>query len=399
MTTPDNQVDTDVIIVGAGPTGLTAACALQQAGVRVEVLERSAEGAGNSRAAVVHASTLEAFAAIDVAAEIIAEGLRFDAFAVYRRDERLIRVEFDGIGCRFPFVVTIPQNITEQILHRRLVSLGGQITRSTTVTELIQASDHVRVTAVGDDGRSVSRSARYVIGADGVGSTVRKLSGIEFPGSTYPDEYMLADVTLRGYVTDDEVCLYFSPAGSVIVAALPGGIFRIMCSVAGAFDPANVAALQDLLEERGPGGLTVDTVVWASKFQLQRRLAETYARDRVILAGDAAHVHSPTGGQGMNMGVHDAVDLANRIVGILRTGAADDLLLEYSSTRRRHAATVLEFTDRAMRVSNVNSRLPMALRNEFLRTVGVFPAVRKKIARRVSGIESLADIGVTTVSP
>ena len=178
------------------------------------------------------------------------------------------------------------------------------------------------MTAVFDDGDVIR--ARYAVGADGIRSTVREHAGIGFQGDVYDESFTLADVRLAGDAPVDEVILFWAKAGLTVVAPLPGGIHRIVAPVSDAPEEPTAAFVQQLLDERGLGAgrMIVTDVVWGSRFRIHHRVADTYRAGRLLLAGDAAHVHSPAGGQGMNLGIQDAVALADALVAVL-AGAPD----------------------------------------------------------------------------
>ena len=204
-------------------------------------------------------------------------------------------------------------------------------------------------------------------------SAVRAQAGIEFAGASYASSFVLADVTMDWGLPEDEVQLFFSPAGLVVVAPLPGGRHRVVATLDEAPEHPGVTDVAALLDARGPAvGTTVHSVVWSSRFRVHHRLAETFRRDSVLLAGDAAHTHSPAGGQGMNTGIQDAVDLGDRLAAVLAEGADPALLDGYETTRRPVAAQVVTLTDRMTRAATL-SGLPAQLRNLALLGLGALP--------------------------
>jgi 2-polyprenyl-6-methoxyphenol hydroxylase-like FAD-dependent oxidoreductase len=380
--TAASSFDADVLVVGAGPTGLTLAAALCSRGVKSIVIDRLAAGANTSRAAVVHARTLEVLEGIGVSSRLVARGLVAERFTIRDRDRVLVPVGFAHLATRYPYTLMIPQCETESVLLDRLLELGGEVLRPRVLADLAQDDSGVKATL--DDGTTLR--ARYVVGADGMHSTVRERAGIGFSGGSYGESFVLADVRLSGGVPDAEVILYFSPAGMVVLAPLPGGVHRVVAVVDDAPEQPSVDFVQGLLDSRGPERerAVVQEVLWGSRFRVHHRVADTYRAGRVLLAGDAAHVHSPAGGQGMNAGILDAMQLANALCNALLSGDAQQLD-GYEQERRPIAEQVVAFADRLTKLATVRPALRV-VRNLMLRALSRLPAFRNKLALRLSGL-------------
>lgn len=374
--------DTDVLVVGAGPSGLTLAASLVSRGIATIVVDAQAAGSNTSRAAVVNARTLEVLEDVDVARRLVKEGIQAPRFTIRDGSRTLIPVDFSVLPTAYPYSLMVPQSTTERLLLDRLTELGGSVIRPKTLTTIEQDPDGV--TAVFDDG-DVLR-ARYAVGADGIRSTVREHAGIGFQGGVYDESFTLADVRLAGDAPVDEVILFWAKAGLTVVAPLPGGIHRIVAPVSEAPEEPTAAFVQQLLDERGlgEGRMIVTDVVWGSRFRIHHRVADTYRAGRLLLAGDAAHVHSPAGGQGMNLGIQDAVALADALVAVL-AGAPDTVLDDYSAARRPIALGVVKMTDRLTRLATL-PRAARPIRNIAIGLAGRLPAVRRGLARRLSGL-------------
>jgi 2-polyprenyl-6-methoxyphenol hydroxylase-like FAD-dependent oxidoreductase len=374
--------DTDVLIVGAGPSGLTLAASLVKKGVATTVVDRQPAGANTSRAAVVNARTLEVLEDLDVARRLVKEGIQAPGFSIRDRARTLIPIDFSELPTDYPYSLMVPQSTTEKLLLDRLVELGGSVIRPKTLSSITQDADGV--TATFDDGDVIR--ARYAVGADGIHSTVREQAGIGFEGGVYDESFMLADVRLSGEAPLDEVILFWAKAGLTVVAPLPGDIFRIVAPVADAPEEPSALYVQQILDSRGPGAgrMVVTDVVWGSRFRIHHRVADTYRAGRLLLSGDAAHVHSPAGGQGMNLGIQDAVALADALVGVLG-GAPESTLDDYTAARRPIAQQVVEMTDRLTRLATL-PRAARPLRNAAIGLVGRVPSVRRALAMRLSGL-------------
>jgi 2-polyprenyl-6-methoxyphenol hydroxylase-like FAD-dependent oxidoreductase len=375
-------VDADVLVVGAGPTGLTLACVLAARGVRTTVVDRQHAGTNTSRAAVVNARSLEALAPLDVADRLIDEGIRAPHFTIRDGARVLIRVDFSGLPTAYPFSLMVPQSTTEAVLLARLTELGGAVARPKTLAAVAADRDGVMSTFTDGD----TMRTRYAVGADGIHSTVRTQAGIGFHGGQYDESFTLADVRLTGDVPVDEVILFWATAGLTVVAPLPGAVHRIVAPVPDAPEQPSAAFVQQLLDERGTGigRMRVGEVVWGSRFRVQHRVADRFRAGRLLLAGDAAHVHSPAGGQGMNLGIQDAAALGSALGDVL-AGAPDSRLDGYSRSRRPIAEEVVEMTDRLTRLATLPRAL-RPLRNTGIRTVSHLPAARRGLAWRLSGL-------------
>jgi 2-polyprenyl-6-methoxyphenol hydroxylase-like FAD-dependent oxidoreductase len=374
-------LDTDILIVGAGPTGLTLAVALATRGIRATVVDRQAEGVNTSRAAVVHARTLEVLEPLGVTPTLVGRGVQAQRFTIRDGDRVLVPIAFDKLPTAYPYTLMVSQAVTESVLLERFVALGGRVLRPRTLLDLAQ--DEAGVTATLDDGGCLR--ARYVVGADGMHSTVRERAGIAFTGGSYGESFVLADVRLSGGVLAAEVALYFSPAGMAVAAPLPGGIYRIVATVDEAPEHPTAEYVETLLQERGPQHYPakVHEVIWGTRFRVHHRIADVYRAGRVLLAGDAAHVHSPAGGQGMNVGILDAISLAGALEQALagKVSALD----AYGAQRRPIAQQVVAFADRLTRMATVHPAL-RGLRNLMLSTVSKLPAIRRQLAWRLSGL-------------
>jgi 2-polyprenyl-6-methoxyphenol hydroxylase-like FAD-dependent oxidoreductase len=373
--------DADVLIVGAGPTGLTLAASLLARGVSTCVIDRQAEGANTSRAAVVHARTLEVLEPLGVTRRLVALGIQARRFTIRDRDRVLMPIGFSELPTQYPYTLMVSQAVTESVLLQRLVELGGQVLRPRTLAALVQ--DASGATATLDDGSRLR--ARYVVGADGMHSAVRESAGIAFNGGSYGESFVLADVRLSGGVPSDEVILYFSPAGMVVLAPLSNGVHRVVATVDDAPEQPDAAYVQALLDARGPQRerAEVHEVVWGSRFRVHHRVAENYRAGCILLAGDAAHVHSPAGGQGMNAGILDAISLADALEKAL--AGSTTALDAYGAERQPVARQIVALADRLTRLATVRPGL-RALRNLAMSVVSRLPQVRKRLAWQLSGL-------------
>ncbi|MGB9302178.1 MAG: FAD-dependent monooxygenase [Mycobacterium sp.] len=373
--------DTDVLVVGAGPTGLTLAASLLAQGVGAAIVDTLPAGQNTSRAAAVNARTLEVLEDLDVARRMIKAGLIAPRFTMRQGSQVLIPVDFSGLPTEHPYTLMLSQADTERLLEERLNELGAEVIRPKTLSRVSQDADGV--TATFDDGETMR--ARYIVGADGMNSTVRQQAGIGFVGGEFAESFMLADVRLAGEAPRDEVNLFYAQEGLNVLAPLPGDIFRIVAPTPDAPPVPSAEFVQELLDTRGfgPGLTRVTELLWGSRFRIHHRVADSYRAGRILLAGDAAHVHSPAGGQGMNLGITDAVALAGALSTVLHGGP--DTLDAYSATQRQRAQQVLTVTGRLTRMATL-PRWLRPIRNSAMRTAAHVPAVRRQLAWRLSGL-------------
>jgi 2-polyprenyl-6-methoxyphenol hydroxylase-like FAD-dependent oxidoreductase len=373
--------DTDVLVVGAGPTGLTLTASLLTRGIKATHVDKSPAGANTSRAAAVNARTLEVLEDLDVARRMVKAGLIAPVFTMRDGRRTLIPVDFSDLPTEHPYTLMLSQADTERLLLERLNELGGDVIRPKTLATITQ--DAAGATATFDDGETIR--ARYVVGADGMHSTVREKAGIGFTGSEFAESFVLADVRLTGEAPRDQVILFYAKEGLNVLAPLPDDIFRIVAPVPDAPQVPTEEFVQQLLDTRGfgPGRTVVTELLWGSRFRIQHRVADRYRAGRLLLAGDAAHVHSPAGGQGMNLGILDAVSLAGALAEAL--DGPETALDAYNTAQRQRAQQVLKVTGRLTRLATLPRPL-RPVRNSGMRLAAEVPAVRHQLAMRLSGL-------------
>lgn len=373
---------TEVLVVGAGPVGLAVAVSLAGAGRQVTVVDRQAAGANTSRASVVHPRTLEMLERIGVSERLTGLGIHVEQFNIAEGDRTLVPVRFDKLPTAYPYVLMIPQSVTEQVLLERLTELGGTVHRPYVAAGVRQSADGAEVTL--ESGEVIK--AQYVVAADGMNSSIRDLAGLGFTGDgTLPMNFTLADVKVEGGLPKEEVLLYFSKAGILVAAPLPDGSFRLVAEVEEAPEKPDVEYAQRLLDSRGPKRIArVTEVIWGSRFRIHERVADRYREGRILLAGDAAHTHSPAGGQGMNLGLRDAVMLGEALATALTTGD-ESKLDEYATAGRAEAVRVVALAHRLTRLATVPAAVRPA-RNAVLRLLANLPTFRRGLAEQLAAI-------------
>ncbi|BCH20695.1 FAD-dependent monooxygenase [Mesorhizobium sp. L-8-3] len=376
-------VITDVLVVGAGPAGLATAIGLAQRGIDFRIVDALPEAQNTSRAAVIHAATLESLRGLQVEGRLIAQGIKVPNFRMRDRDSVLLHVDFTGLPSPTPYALMIPQDESERILIDRLAALGHVVERPVRLQGIEITGGRIRAGCVGPHGELVIE-ARYIVGADGEKSTVRTQAGIGFPGETY-GSFLLADVRMDWPIAKDEVTLFFSEAGTLVVAPMSGDRHRVVAQLPDAPSVPTVSDVQKVIDTRGPrSGAGVREILWGSRFQVHHKLADRFRDGSVLLVGDAAHVHSPAGGQGMNLGLRDAAALSQALAEAIRNGS-DAALDGYAAARRSAAAEVLATTDRLTRVATLSDPASRWLRNRAIGALGFLPVVRSYAARKLAG--------------
>jgi 2-polyprenyl-6-methoxyphenol hydroxylase-like FAD-dependent oxidoreductase len=375
------QSETEVLIVGAGPAGLTLAVTLAGDGIPFVLIDKLQARQTTSRAAAVHARTLEVLEKLGVTDTIVEAGRKIPQATLRDRDRVLLHIGFTEIQSRYRFILTLPQSETEAILTRRLEALGGRIERAREAVALTLDEDGI--TATLRDGGSVR--ARYAAGADGYHSLVRQASGIGFAPGTYPQSFVLADVHMDWPLSSTEMQVFLAREGIALVAPFSDRRFRIVATADTAPETPTLADVQHILDRRGPSAAArVRDVVWSSRFHIHHGVAARYRAGRAFLCGDAAHVHSPAGGQGMNIGIQDAVALGERLEAVIAGQQPDAWLDGYEAERRPVAQRIVSMTDRITRVGTLASPAGQFLRNLMLLAVDHLPAARARIASQMA---------------
>jgi 2-polyprenyl-6-methoxyphenol hydroxylase-like FAD-dependent oxidoreductase len=379
---------TDVLVAGAGPTGLALAAELRRRGINPTIIDRQPVGANTSRACVVHARTMEVLEPLGVTHDLLADGLKVPIFRIRDRDRTLITIDFSEIASPYPFTLMIPQNRVEQCLLNHLEELGGSVIRPCELVRYQALGSDVEVEVRSNGATSIIK-APWLIGCDGMHSRVREQSGVAFDGGAYEQSFVLADVHMDWPLSREEVTLFYASTGLVVVAPpLPQEHFRIVATVDAAPELPSAGYMQAVLDERGPATNSghVRDVVWSSRFHIHHRVAQSPRKGRILLCGDAAHVHSPAGGQGMNTGIQDSVSLAESLADTLKDG--DDTRLDAWAIKRHEVATnVVALTDRMTRVATIHSPTGQALRNIMVAFAGHLSPVRAALARTLAELD------------
>ena len=391
----------EVVVVGAGPTGLLAAILLVRCGVAVRILDRSTEPAQESRAFALQARSLEILGGLGLAEAILDKGQLVSGARIYVEGAEAAEIAFDDLGradTPYSFVTTIPQSEIELILSAELRRLGGEVERGVEVTGLAQDEAGVTLQTHGPDGGATEIRCRYVIGADGAHSIVRKELGLSFEGAPYPQSFLLADCRVEGPFDPSRMSMflgrgtfgmYFPLRGGGrgrVIATQPSGDGTV--ASAQGFAAATLQEVEAALRTASGDAFGLSDATWVSRYRVHHRMVGSYRRGRAFVAGDAAHIHSPAGGQGMNTGLQDSANLAWKLAAVIRGGAPDALLDTYHAERWPIGQILLRVTDRLFERLTSPSRLASGLRNLLVPTLAGamsrFDPARRRAFRFIS---------------
>lgn len=362
------MTEQDVLIVGAGPTGLVLALWLTAQGVKVRIIDKNTGPGPTSRAMVVHARTLELYRQLDLATPMIEAGHCNPSVNLWAKGRAKARISFSPTGARltpYPFVLVYPQDHHERLLAARLEALGVKVERQTELVGFQDADGRVSAHLRLPDGSEVVSIARYLAGCDGARSPVRHTLATGFAGGTYNQTFYVADVEASGPTANGEVHISLDSSDFVALLAYAKGRGRLIGLVRDEREDADRLAFKDVSHRAIDGlRLTIERVNWFSTYRVHHRVADRFRKGRVFLLGDAAHVHSPVGGQGMNTGIGDAINLAWKLAAVLAGQAPDSLLDSYERERIGFARQLVATTDRLFTFVTAESRFADVLRVE-----------------------------------
>jgi 2-polyprenyl-6-methoxyphenol hydroxylase-like FAD-dependent oxidoreductase len=374
------SIQDQVLVVGAGPTGLALAVELARLGVSCRVVDKDREPCSLSRALGLQARTLEIFERLGIAEEVIAAGRKVHGISTYSEGKRIVHVGFDQIESRHNYVVILPQADTERLLAKRLAALGVEVERCRQLVGIIQEDAGVEAQIAAPDS-SHAECARFswVVGCDGAHSTVRHLLDVPFEGKAFEEAFCLADLHIDGNVPDDEMTAHLSRGSILAFFPMPGNRrFRMIFQKHGEVLPKNdpcVAEFQSAIDAFGPKGCHVSEPTWMARFHISQRQVRNYQRNRVFLAGDAAH---------MNTGIQDACNLAWKLALVASGRSKESLLDSYEAERKPVGASLLRATGAATKVLLRRNPVAEAVRDRMAGLLTSFEAVQDKIRSNVS---------------
>jgi 2-polyprenyl-6-methoxyphenol hydroxylase-like FAD-dependent oxidoreductase len=376
----------DVVVVGAGPVGLVAACELARRGIAVAVLDKLDKPTEESRAIAVHARSLDMFDRMDIIDELLATGVKSSGMNIFIKGKKLFSVPLGGVDSAFPYTLVTAQTETERVLGQRLTELGVTVQRGVEVIGLAQDDSAAHLTVRRADGTVEQLDTSWVIAADGGHSKMRHLVGTKLQGSFKGERFILGDVEAQHSLGNASMYTFFHPDGPVVTLPMRGGRVRFLAQIHDAPGaPLNThptqEELQQILNER-IGGITITTSHWLTCFEIHHGQVPGYRHGRVFLTGDAAHIHSPAGGQGMNTGMQDAFNLAWKLAMAIRGEGGQALLDSYHAERHPIAKGVIDFTGVLTKVGTFKGAARV-VRNNVVKVLAKAPPLMHRMAATV----------------
>ncbi|MBI1406086.1 MAG: NAD(P)-binding protein [Caulobacter sp.] len=362
-----SQVLPSILIVGAGPTGLTAAVELARLGFRPRVIDQDDGPTPLSKAVGISPRSLDLLGPSGVAEALLAEGIRVKGGQVHYEGRRIGAVDFGALAHRYNFLLSLPQSRTETVMDRSLAGSGVAVEWGVRLIDLDLGSDRIAAVTEGRSGRQTT-GFDYVFGADGVHSRVRQAAGLAFDGYDHRRRWSIADVQISNWAhAPDQAQVFFHASGDVgFIIPVGEGRFRAVSNT-----PEAMARI--------PGDYRIDRLLRSDIFALPVRQASSYQSGRVFLGGDAAHVHSPIGARGMNLGIEDAAAFARRLAGNALDG--------YSAERRPVGRRWIRLSERALSAAQAHHPLAITARNLAIRLATAFPGLLTPALERVAGLK------------
>jgi len=382
------DVDTDVLIVGAGPVGLFLANECARRGLRFRLVEARSGQSEHSKALAIFPRTLEIFDMAGVVAPFLERANRVTKVAVLTHGRPLAHMRFAPEESPYPFVAMVPQDVTERLLLEQLTKKNGAVEYETSFISAVQYRDYVRVT-LDKKGQQVETTAAYVAGCDGAHSAVRHLLNLPFEGAEYNDLFMLADVETNDALPGDELQLCPSELGPVAIFPMSATRRRVVATIEKPEgDAPSLELVRKILAERAPSGLEARALHWSSYFRIHHRQVAKLRVRRIFIAGDAAHIHSPFGGQGMNTGLHDVWNLVWKLDLAVRGHGNEALLDSYSTERRPVIKNVIETTHFLTKAMGTPNKFAQGLRDT------IIPMVSRLAPFQHAFVQRLSELGI-----
>lgn len=381
----------NVLIIGAGPIGLTLGNELARHGIHYRIIDRSPNASDKTKALGIMARTLELFEKMGVAETFISLGHKAFGFNLFSQGKQLAKFDFNHlIQSPYPYVLMVPQNITEAILNEHLAKHGIGVEREVELVSFTQQENEIAAILRHADGSEERVQTQWLIGCDGAHSTVRHALGIEFAGTTFEQSFALADIHIDWSLANDQIYAFLHKGDFIAYFPMDGGQrHRVIIAHQSHTEPSGDVTLEEvqrIIDTCGPQGARASDPSWLARFRINQRKVKRYKHGRAILAGDAAHIHSPIGAQGMNTGIQDAFNLAWKLALVLTGRAPETLLESYDAEREPVGKALVQGTDRFTRIALLDHTLPVAVRDHVAPFVFSLPMTQHRLADAISEI-------------
>lgn len=381
-----------VLIVGAGPTGLTMANELYRNSVDFRIIDKKDKPVSTSNALAVQARTLQIWAEMGIIDEALSRGVAIRGMNVFL-DKTHIPIRFDLIDSAYPYILGLAQHETETILMNHLKSQNINVEMDVELTDIYQSNNRVLATLVGKNGHKEDVEADWVIACDGAHSLIRKKLNMPFEGEELTQHFFMADCNISGELVDDESYAFLTPKGPLLIVPFSNDLKRVIIEVTDNPEFHDVKTptkqqIKDLAAERCPKEVKFKNIPWTSAFYIHARIVPKFRSGRVFFAGDSAHLHSPAGGQGMNTGIQDAYNLAWKLAAIIHKNENPMVLDTYHEERYKVASDIIKNTSATTNFATVHQPLVRGIRNFILKSIMRSKFVQKKVLQSVSELST-----------
>jgi 2-polyprenyl-6-methoxyphenol hydroxylase-like FAD-dependent oxidoreductase len=385
-----------VLIIGAGPTGLMMACELARHEISFRIIDKKPESTPASNATWVQTRTIELLDHIGIADRFLRNGHQCNSINLHTNSKSVAKIALNDIDSIYPFILMLPQSKTEILLTQRLEELNNRVERSLELIEIKQENNTVISTIKHPDGQIENITSNWLIACDGANSKVRESCNLFFSGKDLPEQFVVADARMNSHLPNDEIHMFFDkgtlfPDRATILATFPWGSkeYRVTANIYQGHARQTFTAIEvkEAMNERAYANYTVDSVSWISPFWIHSKIVDNMRHDSIFLAGDAAHVHSPAGGQGMNTGMQDAYNLAWKLALVIKNKAAPSLLDTYHSERHPVVKYIVDQTEHFTNMALFDKSFTEKL-NDFGRALmNNKESLSKKIGMRITQLD------------